>query len=104
MQVVRIGKTVVEHDRVELLSLRRLRDGGGPIAGFRYGITDIRERFGQRPPNQRLVVHNEHTRSRGIFLCHWGHFHLMRGAGASWGDLYFKKRSRTIDDPRSVWL
>ena len=41
------------------------------LASFGHGVAAVTQRLSQRPPNERLVIHDQHVGDRGILRRDW---------------------------------
>jgi len=58
-EIVRIGQPEIEQDDVGLRRVCQRQSSLGRIRGLGDDVAAVGERFRQRPPDQRLVVHDQ---------------------------------------------
>jgi hypothetical protein len=71
-EIVRIGQPEVEQDDVGRWRLRDGQPGLRRVGGFGDDVTPLGEGFSQRPPDQRLVIHHQHSQRVGVIRGHCG--------------------------------
>ena len=94
IQVIRVRQTIVEHHRVERLAFVQRANRRRAVAGLDHHMAHFSQRLGQRPPDQRLVVHDEHAKHRGIFRRHREYFRKHKAVTGSCDERVSRTRSQ----------